>query len=233
MREYVESLQAIWRAWKTGEKLGYEGEHYRFTLMPPYFVPEPIAAAAPAIEIAAVGPAMLTVAATRCDGVKLHPFSTRRYVEQAVMPRLAEGLATVGRARKHFEIAGGGFVATGPDDAAVARMVEWVRGRVAFYGSTPAYWPVLAAHGLDDLGRRLNALTRENRWGEMAALIPDDVVHLFAAVGRHDEITRAIEARFGGLVDTVPVTPEAANTLPPDLIQDIRRLPCAFERFAP
>lgn len=231
MREYVESLRAIWRAWKTGEKLAYEGGHYRFTLMPPYFVPEPIDAPAPAIMIAAVGPAMLGVAASVCDGVKLHPFSTRRYVEQSVMPRLTEGLASAGRARKNFEIAGGGFVATGPDDAAVARMVEWVRGRVAFYGSTPAYWPVLAAHGLEDLGRRLNAMTRENRWGEMAGLIPDDVVHQFAAVGRHDQIVKAIEARFGGLVDTLPITPEAAATLPPGLIQDIKRLPRAFEGY--
>jgi probable F420-dependent oxidoreductase len=232
MREYVESLRAIWRAWKTGEKLSYEGQHYRFTLMPPYFVPEAIDAPAPAIEIAAVGPVMLGVAAAVCDGVKLHPFSTRRFVEQAVMPKLTEGLAAAGKDRARFEIGGGGFVATGPDDAAVARMVEWVRGRVAFYGSTPAYWPVLAAHGLEDLGRQLNAMTRENRWGEMAALIPDDVVHLFAAVGRHDQIVAAIQARFGGLVDTLPMTPEAAATLPPDLIQDIKRLPRAFAGFA-
>jgi probable F420-dependent oxidoreductase len=231
MREYVESLRAIWRAWKTGERLAYEGAHYRFTLMPPYFVPEPIDAPAPAIAIAAVGPAMLGVAAAVCDGVKLHPFSTRRYVEQAVLPTLTEGLAAAGRPRARFEISGGGFVATGPDDASVQRMVEWVRGRVAFYGSTPAYWPVLAAHGLEDLGQKLNTLTRENRWAEMAALIPDDVVHLFAAVGRHDQIVTAIEARFGGLADTLPVTPEAAVSLPPDLIQDIRRLPRAFEGF--
>ena len=28
MREYVESLRAIWRAWQSGEKLDYQGEHY-------------------------------------------------------------------------------------------------------------------------------------------------------------------------------------------------------------
>src|SRR5258706_9342877 len=122
--------------------------------MPPYFVPEPIAAPAPAVEIAAVGPAMLTVAATACDGVKLHPFSTRRSIEQAVMPRLTDGLAAVGRARRNFEIAGGGFVATGPDDAAVARMVEWVRGRVAFYGSAPRSLPGLAPPRLGGLRRQ-------------------------------------------------------------------------------
>ena len=76
------------------------------------------------------------------------------------MPRLAEGLAKAGRQRKNYEISGGGFLATGPDDATVARTFEWVRERVAFYGSTQAYWPVLALHGLEDLGRKLNAMTR-------------------------------------------------------------------------
>lgn len=28
LREYVEALRAIWRCWRTGEKLDYRGEHY-------------------------------------------------------------------------------------------------------------------------------------------------------------------------------------------------------------
>src|SRR5487761_1557472 len=59
MREYVQVLRAIWNHWKTGDKPAYEGEHYRFTLTTPNFTPEPIEAAAPAVMIAAVGPAML------------------------------------------------------------------------------------------------------------------------------------------------------------------------------
>jgi probable F420-dependent oxidoreductase len=121
MREYVQALRAIWRCWKSGERLNYEGQHYRFTLMTPGFTPEPIAAPPPPVTIAAVGPAMLKVAAEECDGVKLHGFCTRKYLEDVVIPRIAEGLVKAGRRRKNFEIAGGGFLATGPDDAAVAR----------------------------------------------------------------------------------------------------------------
>ena len=47
-------------------------------------------------------------------------------------------MARTGRAREHFEITGGGFVATGKDEEATAKAFEIVRGRVAFYGSTPA-----------------------------------------------------------------------------------------------
>jgi len=53
MREYVQVLRAIWRCWKTGERLGYEGQHYRFTLMTPAFAPEPIEAPPPPVMIAA------------------------------------------------------------------------------------------------------------------------------------------------------------------------------------
>jgi probable F420-dependent oxidoreductase len=234
MREYVQSLRAIWRCWKDGTALAYEGAHYRFTLMTPNFVPEPIDSPAPAITIAAVGPAMMKVAAEECDGVKLHVFATRKYVEEAVLPVLDAGLASSGRAREHFEVAGGGFLCTGPDDAAVAKMFEWVRQRVAFYGSTQAYWPVLSVHGLDNLGHKLNAMTRQSQWSAMAKEVPDDVVRLFAAVGRHDEIARVIEQRFGGAVDTLFASANnlVPAALPPDLIQDIQRIPARFKRFA-
>src|SRR5215475_3508949 len=111
MREYVQVLRAIWHCWKTGARPGYEGRHYRFTLMTPNFAPEPIEAAPPAVTIAAVGPAMLKVAAEECDGVKLHGFCTRKYVTDEIMPRVEAGLAKAGRGRGQYEISGGGFLA--------------------------------------------------------------------------------------------------------------------------
>ncbi|HEX5452814.1 MAG TPA: TIGR03617 family F420-dependent LLM class oxidoreductase [Stellaceae bacterium] len=232
MREYVQVLRAIWQCWKTGDKPGYEGKHYRFTLMTPNFTPPPIAAPAPPVMIAAVGPAMLNVAAEECDGVKLHGFCTRKYLTDAIMPRVKAGLAKAGRARAEYEISGGGFLATGPDDETVAQRFEWVRQRVAFYGSTPAYYPVLAAHGLEDLGLKLNALVRQGKWGELAKEVPDEVAILFAAVGRHDEIVGAIERRFGGLVDSLTLRGDGVGEVPPDLVQDIRRVPHQYRGSA-
>jgi probable F420-dependent oxidoreductase len=225
MREYVQVLRAIWRCWATGEKPAYEGQHYRFTLMTPNFTPPKIGVAPPAITIAAVGPAMLKVAAEECDGVKLHGFCTKKYLTDEIMPRIEAGLAKAGRTRAQYEIAGGGFLATGPDDAAVAERFEWVRQRVAFYGSTPAYYPVLAVHGLEDLGLKLNAMVREGKWSEMAKEVPDDVAHLFAAVGRWDQIVGAIGGRFGGLADALTLRADGVGGMPPDLVQDIRRIP--------
>jgi probable F420-dependent oxidoreductase len=225
MREYIQVLRAIWRCWSDGEKPSYEGKHYRFTLMTPNFTPPKIDVPPPAVMIAAVGPAMLRVAAEECDGVKLHGFCTRKYLTDEIMPRLQTGLTKAARPRENYEISGGGFLATGPDDEAVAKRFEWVRQRVAFYGSTPSYHGVFAVHGLEDLGHKLHAMSREGKWDEMPREVPDDVAHLFAAVGRHDQIVDAIEARFGGLVDALTLRGDGVGEVPPDLVQDIRRVP--------
>ena len=234
LREYAHALRAIWNTWKTGEPLNFEGQHYRFTLMTPNFTPEPMDSPAPPITVAAVGPAMMKVAGQAYDGVRLHPFCTRRYLEDAVIPILENALVSVGRQRKNFEISGGGFIATGADDEAVAKMFEWVRMRIGFYGSTRAYWPVLEAHDLEELGLKLNHMSRNNKWDQMAQEVTDDIVHLFAAVGRHDEIAEAIRGRFGGISDAVydSASSELRGGLPADAIQNIQSIPSTFTSFA-
>ena len=234
LREYVHALRAIWRSWETGGRLRFEGEHYTFTLMTPNFTPASTGQPMVPVTIAAVGPHSLRLSGEVADGVRLHGFCTRRYLEEVCMPRIAEGMARTGRKRESFEVTGGGFVATGATDEEVAKAVEWVRYRVAFYGSTPGYWPVLELHGLGDLGRKLNRMTKEGAWDRIAAEIDDDTVRLFAAVGRHDELAAAVEQRFGGAADTVysSLSMDMRPDLPPDLIQDIRRLPAVFEGYA-
>lgn len=161
LREYVTAIRAIWRCWETGDKLDFLGKHYNFTLMPPYFMPPPSGLPMIPITLAAVGEHALRLAGEVADGVRLHPFCTRQYMEQAILPRLTEGMTRTGRARDRLEISGGGFIATGPDEAATARQMETVRGRIGFYGTTPAHWPVLELHGLGDLGRELNQMPKQ------------------------------------------------------------------------
>ena len=60
---------------------------------------------------------------------------------------VASELEKRGLGFENFEVTGGGFIATGPNEAAVAAAAEKIRYRVAFYGSTPAYAPVLEASG--------------------------------------------------------------------------------------
>jgi Luciferase-like monooxygenase len=146
---------------------------------------------------------------------------------------LPRGCAAAGAAAQ-FDVFGGGFVVTGPDQQTVADGVEWVRRRVAFYGSTPSYLPILSLHGLDELGLKLHAMSIEGRWAEMAAEVPEDVVRIFAACGTYDEIAKAIEIRYGGLADSIEINFPAGTPagLQRELVADIRRIPHAFEGFA-
>ncbi len=152
--------------WVTGEKPAYEGQHYRFTLMTPNFTPPKIACPPPAITIAAVGPAMLKVAAEECDGVKLHGFCTREIPnrrDHAAHRQPASQKPAATRARyedfrrgvpRHWTGRRGGRRAALSGCASASRL----------HGSTPAYYPVLAVHGLEDLGLRLNAIVRQGKW---------------------------------------------------------------------
>jgi probable F420-dependent oxidoreductase len=233
LRDYIRALRAVWRCWETGEKLDYRGEQYKLTLMTPDFSPEPTRLPMVPVTIAAVGEAMLRVAGEVCDGVRLHPLCSRRYVEEVALPRIAEGMRRSGRSRVNFDVFGGGFVVTGPDAKTVAKGFEWVRQRVAFYGSTRSYLPILSLHGLDELGLKLHAMSLEGRWNEMAGEVPDQVVRIFAACGTYDEITRAIDERFGGLADSIEMNFPAGTPaeLQSELLADVRRIPHAFERF--
>jgi probable F420-dependent oxidoreductase len=233
VREYIESLRAIWSCWEKGEKLAYEGDHYRFTLMTPEFAPTPTGLPRVPITLAAVGPAMIKLAGRICDGVRLHGFATRKYLEQVALPNLYDGLEQSGRDRKTFEVWGGGFVATAATEEALAEQIERIRYRVAFYGSTRSYHPVFEVHGWEDLGQKLHAMSKQGRWNEMAAEVPDEVLHTFAAIATHAGLKKAVEERFGGIVDSIALDFDADTGVEQrlDLIQDMRRIPSRFERF--
>src|SRR5215813_12738406 len=114
LRDYVRALRAVWRCWETGGKLDYHGEHYKLTLMTPDFSPEPTGLPMVPVTIAAVGEAMLRVAGEVCDGVRLHPLCSRKYLEEVCLPQIETGRQRGGVAREHFDVHGGGFVVTGP-----------------------------------------------------------------------------------------------------------------------
>src|SRR5487761_2301430 len=150
MRDYVLALRAIWRCWETRGRLNFDSPHYKLTLMTPDFSPEPTGLPMVPVTIAAVGEAMLRVAGQVGDGVRLHPLCSRAYLEQVCLPQMMEGMRRAGRSRLNFDVHGGGFVATGADDAAVARAMQAVRRRIGFYGSTRTYLPILTLHGLEE-----------------------------------------------------------------------------------
>jgi probable F420-dependent oxidoreductase len=199
MREYIQTLRAIWDSWQNGTRASFIGEHYRYTYMTPMFNPGSIEHPRIPVQVSAVNPAMLRLAGEVCDGVRLHGFCTRKYLDQFIFPNLEKGARKAGRSVSDLDLSGGGFLATGPDDEAVAMQFEMVRRQISFYGSTPQYFGVFEVEGWGDLGQKLNKLSREGQWDEMARGVSDEVVHRFAAVGRYDEIAPRIRERFKGI----------------------------------
>ena len=233
LREYVNSLRAIWTTWQTGCPLKFAGTHYQFSLMPPNFVPEKSNHRLTPVTLAAVGPKMLSLAGEVADGVQLHPFCTSAYIEKCVLPQLEKGFKKSGMKRENFEISGGGFIVTGANDQEVNEMAEWVRYRIGFYASTPAYWPVLEHSGYGDLGPKLNRLTKEGKWDKLAQNIPDDLLYECAAIGRHEFVVDEIKKRFSGLVDTVQASQsyEKPAKIPSEIVAEIKQIPSPFLAF--
>lgn len=205
MREFVAALRAIWRSWETGERLRVEGEHYRHTLMTPNFTPEAHPFGPPPVYLAAVGPKMTGVAGEVADGLLAHPFTTPSYLAEVTLPGLEAGAARAGRAGSGIAVSVTAFVATGSDERALPAALAGVRRRIAFYGATPAYRPVLEHHGMGELQTRLDALAREGRWDAMDALVPDELMTLMCVTGSPDEVGAELVRRFGSVADRLAV----------------------------
>ncbi len=215
LREYVLALRAIWKTWQTGEPLDFQGRFYRFSLMTPEFDPGPIPYHPIPIEIAAVNAYNARLAGEIGDGLRVHPMTTPEYLRDVLWPLVREGAARSGRDLHGFRMVGGGFIATGAGESEVRTAREQARYRIAFYASTRTYLPVLEHHGWAELNPKLRRLIAENRWDQLASVIPDEVLDAFCISGTYDTIAKRVRERLEGLVDVLHVAPPA-DPLRPD-----------------
>jgi probable F420-dependent oxidoreductase len=205
----VAALRAIWTTWQEGAPLRFEGEFYRHTLMTPMFSPEPHGWGGPPVHLAAVGPLMTRLAGEVADGLLVHGFTTERYLRERTLPALQEGLDAAGRDRAEVTVSLPGMVVTGRTDADRAAAARAVKATIAFYGSTPAYRPVLELHGWGGLADELHALSvgrREDKWEAMRDLVDDEVLATVAVVADSPEdVGPRVRERFGDVVDRFSV----------------------------
>ncbi len=206
MREFILAMRAIWATWHRGEPLRFQGRFYSHTLMTPFFTPTNTAHGAPRVFLAAVGPLMTEVAGEVADGIIVHAFTTEKYLRETTLPALERGFAKARakgeeKSRANFEISYPCFVVTGRDERELDAAKVATRRQIAFYGSTPAYKPVLDSIGAGELQPRLNAMSKEGRWAEMGYLIDEGTMAKFAIVAEPARIAADIKARFGDVVD--------------------------------
>ena len=203
LREYVQALRHIWRCWDTGERLDYQGKHYQFSLMTPFFTPGPGEHPHPEVYTAAVNAYNCQVAGEVADGLMLHTMTSPEYVRSVVQPGLAKGAERAGRDPSQLKISGGGFIVTGPNRSSIRAAQADARRRIAFYGSTRTYHPVLAEHGFEAIGQRLHEMSLEGRWAEMGEEVSDEMLDAFTVSGEYDEVAGRFASRYAGLLDEV------------------------------
>ncbi len=206
MKEMILAMRAIWDNWHDGERLRFQGEFYSHTLMTPMFTPTNTEYGPPKVFLAAVGPLMTEVAGEVADGLIVHPFTTQSYMRDTTLPAIERGLAAAGRPRSEFQISYPGFIVSGQDEKTFEETKRAVKKQISFYGSTPAYRPVLESEGWGDLQLELNRMSKQGQWDEMGTLVTDEMLDAFAVVGEPDGIASAVLARYGAVVDRISPT---------------------------
>jgi alkanesulfonate monooxygenase SsuD/methylene tetrahydromethanopterin reductase-like flavin-dependent oxidoreductase (luciferase family) len=102
-----------------------------------------------------------------------------------------------------FEIVGPSFVVTGGTEKDLQSAAQGTRQQIAFYGSTPAYRPVLELHGWGGLQDELNTMSKAGKWVEMGNLIDDDILNTFAVVGEPEQVAPELHRRYGDVIQRI------------------------------
>jgi probable F420-dependent oxidoreductase len=195
LREQVEAIRALWNTWQNNQPLNYRSEHYKLTLMSPFFNPGPIQYPDIPIYIAGVNTGLARLAGEIAQGFHAHPFHTPTYLRQVILPAIAQGAAKAGRPRTDIKVSTSAFVITTPEEE------NFVRAQIAFYASTPSYRPVMALHGWEDVAHELSALAARKEWAAMPAFITNEMLAEFAIRTAQPDLPAALRARYQGLVD--------------------------------
>ena len=202
LRELVQAIRALWNCWQTGERLDFRGEHFKLTLMSPFFNPGPIAHPRIPIFIAGVNTGLARLAGEVCDGFHVHPYHTPAYLREVLRPALEAGAAKAGRSLAEVQVTGAVFVMTSEKER------EFVRQQIAFYASTPSYRPVMAHHGWEEAGEELSTLAARGQWEAMPTLITDEMLDTIAVTAPAPtplrglaELATPLQERYAGLLD--------------------------------
>ncbi len=203
MRETVLAVKAILGSWQDGTPLDFRGEFTQHTLMPPTFVPGPNPYGVAPVLLGALGPVMTRTAAEVADGLLVMPFHSHRHFRERTLPAVDEGLARAGRTRADLAILPQAIVAMGRTEEELAAATAGVRGLLAFYGSTPAYLPVLEVEGWAEVQPELNRLSKQGEWAAMVGLVTDEMLETLAVRGTPEECAAEIGRRFGDVAERV------------------------------
>ena len=223
MNDYVAAVKIAWNSFATGDPFIVDTEHYRMNRLQPFFNPGPLPHDGPQLLLGGVNDQAIRLAGEVADWFVTHPTNSHpRFLRDRAMPRLAEGMSTSRREADDVQVAIAIPYITGPNQASVDQSRETQRAVLGFLYSTPAYRRTLELFGWDDLGARLQAMTRSGDWSQLGILMTDEVLDALIPSGTWNRLPSVISDWFGGLVDAVLIQP--SDELNDEFVELIQRV---------
>ncbi len=195
MKELITCINQIWECWQNGKELNFNGEYYKINLMTPFFNPGPINFDFPKICLAAVNTKMATLSGDISDGVILHGFSTKKYIQKVLLPEIIKG-KKYNNLKNDFMITTGGFLIVSNDDKKIQKEIEQKRSQIAFYASTKSYRKVMEIHNWEGIADKLYRMSVDGKWDQMPKLITDNMLEEFLVVSNVRELKKNIKRKF-------------------------------------
>ncbi|MFQ5880759.1 MAG: LLM class flavin-dependent oxidoreductase, partial [Dehalococcoidia bacterium] len=146
-----------------------------------------------------------------------------KYLREVVLPNIEAGARAAGRSLADIDICGGSFIVAGRNEEEVEKAKGPVKRQIAFYASTRTYKPVMDLHGWGETCLKLNRMSAEGRWQEMADAITDEMLAEFAVVGTYDDVVPKLKARFADLLNRISFDLPPGNGLDKGRLREMVR----------
>ena len=201
LREYVQAVKACFRAFNGDEKLAFSGEYFNLSLLPAAWNPGPIPWPNVPVYISAVGPWMTRMAGEVADGIHVHPLHSMPYLNDVLLPKVAEGAAMAHRSVDDVALAIPVFTIVGDSEEERAPWKDRARSQIAFYGSTRNYAFQFDMLGYEGVSAQLNDRLKAGDMAGMSALITDEMLAHYAVTATWDELADRLIERYRGIAD--------------------------------
>lgn len=201
LREYIQAVRACFSAFAGREKLDFKGQYYNLTLLPDAWKPGAIDHPDIPIYISAVGPWMTRMAGEVADGIHVHPLHSLRYLNEVLLPKVAEGAALTNRSVDDVALAVPVFTIVGDTEEERAPWRDRARSQIAFYGSTRNYAFQFEMLGFEGVSAKLNDRLKAGDLQGMSDLITEDMLEQYAVTATWDELADKLVDRYQGVAD--------------------------------
>lgn len=196
LREYIQAVKACFRAFNGEEKLNFSGQYYNLSLLPAAWLPGKMAWPDIPVYISAVGPWMTRMAGEVADGIHVHPLHSIPYLNEVLLPKVAEGAALANRSVDDVALAIPVFTIVGDTEEERAPWKDRARSQIAFYGSTKNYAFQFEMLGFEGVSAQLNDRLKANDLAGMSALITDEMLEHYAVTATWDELADKLIDRY-------------------------------------